>query len=211
MRGSAAFGEERLEDGGTVGGEDARGDFHLMVEARMGEDFETGADGAAFGIVGAVDEARDTGLDDGAGAHAAGLDGDVERGVDETVVAEKTRGFAQCDNFGVGGGVAIADGAVARTRQDLAFMDEHSADGDFAGCGGGTGFGERFLHELDISFHLRRENNTRGTRSGIDTGITENAENTEKKDESSCLTIGEGGNTLGPCGNSWSVCFKWIS
>ena len=30
-RGLAAFSEERLEDGGAVGGEDARGDFYMMV------------------------------------------------------------------------------------------------------------------------------------------------------------------------------------
>ncbi len=86
-RGLTAFAEERLEDGGAVGGEDAGRDFNLMVEARVGEDFEAGADGAAFGIVGAVDEARNTGLDDGACAHAAGLDGDVERGITKAVVA----------------------------------------------------------------------------------------------------------------------------
>src|SRR6266852_9624738 len=84
----AALSEERLNDGGAVGGEDTGGDFHLMIEARVGEDFEAGADGTAFGIVGAVDETRDTGLDDGARTHAAGFNGDVERGVRETVVAE---------------------------------------------------------------------------------------------------------------------------
>jgi hypothetical protein len=179
----------------------------MMVEVRVGEDFEAGADGAGFGVVSAVDEAGDAGLDDGAGAHAAGLDGDVERGVGETVVAEKTRGLAQGNDFGVGGGVAIADGAVPATGEDLAGADEYGADWDFAGFGCGARLNERFLHELDIGFHLRRENNMRGKRNGIN---TENAENTEKKDESSCLTIGEGGNTLSACGNSWSACFKWI-
>ena len=60
----AARCEERLDDGCTFGGEDARSDFHLMIKARVGEDFEARADGAAFGIVGAVDETRDTGLED---------------------------------------------------------------------------------------------------------------------------------------------------
>jgi hypothetical protein len=76
----AACCEERLDDGGTFGGEDARSDFYLMIKARVGEDFEAGADGAAFGIVGAVDETRDTGLEDCARAHTAGLDGDIESG-----------------------------------------------------------------------------------------------------------------------------------
>src|SRR5712664_3166260 len=105
MRGLTARSEERLDDGGAVGGEDAGGDFNLMVEARVGKDLEAGADGAAFGIVGTVDEARDAGLDDGARAHAAGFDGDIECGTSEAVVAKKAGGFAQGDDFGVGGGV----------------------------------------------------------------------------------------------------------
>jgi hypothetical protein len=156
----AAFGEERLEDGGAVGGEDAGRDFYLMVETRVGEDFEAGADGAAFGIVGAVNETRDSGLNDGTGAHAAGLDGDVKSGIGKAVVAEKTGGFAESDDFGVGCRVAIADGAVARAGKDITVMDEHRADGDFAGCSRGARFGKSFLHELGMISHHGRENNT---------------------------------------------------
>jgi len=132
-----------------------------MVESRVGEDFEAGADGAAFGVVGAVDEAGDAGLNDGAGAHAAGLDGDVKGGVGEAVVAEEASGLAEDDDFGVGGGVTIAGGAVAGTGEDLAVVDKDSADGDFAGCRCGAGFGQGFLHELGVGFHLARENNMR--------------------------------------------------
>src|SRR5260370_3007957 len=110
----AACSEERLNDGGALGGEDARGDCYLMVEARVGEDFEAGAHGAALGIVGAVDEARDTGLDDGARAHAARLDRDVERGVGKAIVAEKAGGFAKSDNFGVGSGGSRSVGRISR-------------------------------------------------------------------------------------------------
>jgi hypothetical protein len=159
-----AFCEERLEDAGAVGGEDARCDVHLMIETRVGEDFEAGADGAALGIVGAVDEARDTGLDDGARAHAAGLDGDVERGISETVVAEKAGGFAQSDDFGVSSGVAIADCAIASTGEDFAIMDKHGSDGDFARYGRGASLRESFLHKLEINFHAGRENNMRKER-----------------------------------------------
>jgi hypothetical protein len=156
-----------LENGGAVGGEDAGGDLHLMVKAWVGEDFEAGADGAAFGVVSAVDQARDTSLDHGAGAHTTGLDGDVESGVGEAVVAEQVGGFAENDDFGVGGGVAIADRAVAGTGEDLGVVDEDGADGDFAGLGSGARFGERFLHELDFCFHLSREDNMRQEGNGV--------------------------------------------
>lgn len=157
MGGLTPFAEERLDDGGAVGGEDVGRDFYLMVEAGVGEDFEAGADGAAFGIIGAVDKARDTGLDDGARTHAARLNGDVKRGVREAVVAKEAGGFAQRDDFGVGSGVAIANGAIASTGEDFAVVDDHGADGDFAGRGCGAGFRECFLHELGVGFHVPRE------------------------------------------------------
>jgi hypothetical protein len=173
---SAALGEERLEDGGAVGGEDAGGDLHLMVEARVRKDFETGANGATFGIVGAVDEVRDAGLDDGAGAHAARLDGDVQSGVGEAVVAEKAGGFAKNDDFGVGSGVAVADGVVARASEDLTVVDKHRSNRHFAGFGGRTSFGKRGLHELDVLLHRERENITRGRKTRINTDDEHNPE-----------------------------------
>src|SRR5260370_39309048 len=131
----AAFGEERLDHGGAIGGEDASGDFHLMVESRGGEHFKARADGAAFGIVGPVDETRDTRLDDGTRAHAAGLYCDVERGISETIVGQPAGGLAENDNFGVAGRVTIADSAVARASKDLASGGEHCARTNFAGRG----------------------------------------------------------------------------
>ena len=67
----------------------------MVVKARIGKNFEAGADGAALGVVGAVDEAGNAGLNDCASAHAAGLDSDVQRGVRKAVVAEETRGFTK--------------------------------------------------------------------------------------------------------------------
>src|SRR5712691_11062814 len=115
-----------------------------MIETRVREEFEAGADRAALGVVSAVDQARDASLDYGAGAHAAGLDGDVESGVSKAVVAEKTGGPAKDDDFRVGGGVVVADCTVVRTRENLAVVDEHGPDGDFAGCGGCLSFLQRF-------------------------------------------------------------------
>jgi hypothetical protein len=90
---STSFCEEGLEDGGAVCCEDTGSDFDLMVEAWIGKNFEARADGSAFGVVRTVYQTRDAGLNDRAGAHAAGLDGDVKGGLGETIVAEQTRGF----------------------------------------------------------------------------------------------------------------------
>ncbi len=124
-----------MEHGGGFGGEDAGGHFDFVVEARIGKDFEAGADGAALGVVGAVDEARDAGLNDRAGAHAAGLDGDVERCVREAIVAEESCGFTKHDDFSVGGGVIVTDSAIAGTRENLSVVNQDGSDGHFAGAG----------------------------------------------------------------------------
>ena len=56
FRGDSAAGcKEGLEQGTGFFGEDAWGDFDLMVELGAGEEFEGGAEGAAFWIVSAID------------------------------------------------------------------------------------------------------------------------------------------------------------
>ena len=124
-----------MEERGGFGGENAAGDFDLMIEPGIGKDFKAGADGAALGVVGAVDETRDARLNDRAGTHAAGLDGDVERRVREAIVAEESCGFTKHDDFSVGGGVIVTDSAIAGTRENLSVVNQDGPDGHFAGAG----------------------------------------------------------------------------
>ena len=77
----AASREKALEQGSGFGGEKAGYDLDAMVELGGREDFETGAEGATLGVVGGIYEAWDTGLNDGTGAHSAGLQGYVEGGI----------------------------------------------------------------------------------------------------------------------------------
>src|SRR5947208_15835343 len=130
-----------------------------MVEARIGKDFEAGADGTALWVIGPVDEARYTGLDDGAGAHAARLDGDVERSISKTIVSEKAGGFAKDNHFRVGRGIIIANCAVARSSENLAVMTAHRAGRNFARWGCGARVTQGLLHEWHVNFHGRRAHN----------------------------------------------------
>ena len=109
----AAGGEKGLQDGGAVSGEYAGNDFDPMIESGVCEDFETGTDGATFRIVGTIDEARDAGLDHGPCAHTARLQGDVKSRASHAVIAEEASGFADDDDFGVRGGITVANRAVA--------------------------------------------------------------------------------------------------
>ena len=146
-----------MQEGGSVFGEEAGSDIDLVIQLGAGEQLEAGTERAAFGVVGGVDEARNPRLDDRASAHGAGLEGNVEDGAGEAVVAEKARGLANNDNFGVGGGVIIADSAIAREGENGIVMDEHGANGDFAGVGRGAGFVESNLHKVEVVRHGRNE------------------------------------------------------
>ena len=151
-----------MQDGGAVSSEKAGNDFDLMIKSCVCEDFETGTNGATLWIVGAVDEARDASLDNGPGTHAARFQGDVESRASHAVIGEEASCFADYDDFGVRGGIAHANRAVAGAGQNFAVLDEHGPDGDFARGGRGAGFVEGHFHERDVRFHLGREDNMRG-------------------------------------------------
>ncbi len=146
-----------MQQGGRVFGEEAGSDFDLVIQLGAGEQLEAGTKGAAFGVIGGVDESRNPRLDDGTGTHGAGFEGDVEDGAGEAVVAEEARGFTEDDDFGVGGGVVIADGAITGAREDDIVVDEHGANGNLVGGGRGAGFVESKPHVIEIVRHGRNE------------------------------------------------------
>ena len=102
---------------------------------------EAGAvvDGPALGVARRPHHAGHPGVRYRARAHRAGFQGREEVGADEPVVADSPRGRAERDDFGVGGGVGVAQGAVAAFADDFAVEDDHGTDGDFACGGGGAG------------------------------------------------------------------------
>jgi hypothetical protein len=179
---SAPGREKGLEKRGTVGGQNSRYDFDLMVQAWMGKNFKAGADGAAFRVIAAINEAGHTSLNQGAGAHAAGLDGYVQSSSGEAIIAHRVGGFPQHHHFGVRRGVAVADRAITGTRDDSRFVNQDGADGNLAGCPSRTGLFDGGSHELKISVHAR-ENSTPGKPHNIGA-------------EPVCLTIPGAGNKL---------------
>ena len=61
----------------------------------------------------------------GAGAHGAGLQGDVESGVAQAPAARDAGGVAQHEHLGVGGGVVTSLALVAAGGDHLTFDHEH--------------------------------------------------------------------------------------
>ena len=115
----------------------------------------TRAEGATLGIVGAVEESGDASLNDRAGAHGAGLQSDVKSGVGKAVVAEDSRGLAQDDDFGMRGGVIVANRAIAGAGEVRIVVNEHRADGDFAGVGRSASLLQSKAHEMEIVGHSK--------------------------------------------------------
>jgi hypothetical protein len=148
----AASAEEILEQGDGFFGAHARCDLHAMVRAIVTEDFEAGANRAAFGLICAVDETGYARLDHGPGTHRAGFDCDVERGAEQAVIADAEGRVTKRENFCVSGGIAMRDGAVSSACDDFFVEDQDRTDRHFATLSGFARFREGFGHEYEIVF-----------------------------------------------------------
>lgn len=142
----AAGAKEVCEQRPALFREQAGDDFDLVVKLGVVHDAENRAAGAGFGVGGRVDEAGDARVQDGAGAHGARFERDVEGAAafrsEDAVVRERASGFAEGDDLGVGGGIAVAEDSVLASANDLVFVDDDCAYGDFAVGFGGLGFGD---------------------------------------------------------------------
>ena len=124
-----------------------------MVQSGAGEQLEAGTKSAALGVVRSVNEPRNARLDDGAGAHDARFERNVENGAGEAVVVQQARSLAKDDDLGVSGGVVVTNGAIARTREDRIVVNEHGTDGDFTSGCSGAGLIESKLQIVKIVRH----------------------------------------------------------
>jgi hypothetical protein len=139
-----SFKEEVGEKGAALFGEEAGGDFDLVIELGVVHDGEDRAAGSGFGVGGGVDEAGDACVEDRSGAHGAGFECDVEGAVFEAVVAEIEAGLAEGDDLGVSGGVVVAEDTVLTAADDFVLMDDDGAYGNLAVGFGGIGFCDGF-------------------------------------------------------------------
>jgi hypothetical protein len=141
------FGQHRS----ALFGEDAAGGVDGVVEGGDVEEADVGLDGSAFGAEGAVVDVADTGEQEGAGAHGAGFERDVEVAVFEPPVAQGGGGAAKGEYLGVGrgvgGGVAFV---VGRGDDDVVGADQQGTDGDFVASSGEAGLFDGEAHEVFV-------------------------------------------------------------
>ena len=106
----------------------------------LGEEVDDAAAGAALLLPRAEDHGGDAGVDDRAGAHGAGLEGDGEGAALQTPVAQSGTGLADGLDLGVGGGVAVLLATVAAPSDHGAVRPrDDAADLHLALFGGLTG------------------------------------------------------------------------
>ena len=95
-------------------------------------------------------------MEDGAGAHGAGLERAEERAAQQTIVVESEAGGAECDDFSVRGGIVGAEDLVVAGADDFAAGgNDDGADGDLAGGFGGAGLVEREAHVVGVGKHAK--------------------------------------------------------
>jgi len=117
-----------------------------MVEGGLGEHVEDTAGRAGLRVGGREDDGGDAGEDDRPGAHRAGLEGDVERGVGEAPAAERLGRGADRQHLGVRGRIAAQLALVAGGGQELALAQQGGADRYVAVLLGPARLGQGELH-----------------------------------------------------------------
>ena len=147
---SAAGGEKRLQQLHGLPGQNPRSNFDAMIQGRSVEHLQARANGAALGIVGAVNQPRDARLHQRARAHGAGFDGHVQRGAVEAMISGLQGGFAQGHHFGVRRGIAIGNGAIAGRRDNPVLDHDQRADRHFAAQGRGSRLIQRQMHVFGV-------------------------------------------------------------
>src|SRR5271157_1131274 len=142
----APFPEERLHQVHAARGQNSRTDLYLVVELGMVEHLQHGMHRSGLGVFRAIDQAPDSRVRDGAGAHGAGLDSHVEIAIEQTIVAEGFSSFAQGEYFGVPCRIVGCERAVESAAYESSAVHDDRPDGNFAHRQGALCLAQRFFH-----------------------------------------------------------------
>ncbi len=126
--------------------------FNFVIERGVVENMHGGMHGAGFGVLGAVYQCPDAGVNHGSGAHGAGLDGHEKIAVCQPVISDCRSGFTQSHDFCVSGGIGVSQVAVESAADDLTFMHYHGAYRYFSYIECSLTRAERLLHPQFVGF-----------------------------------------------------------
>ena len=132
--------------------QNASADFHAVVQAGMVQDLHHRMDGARFGVIRAVDQTFQPGVNHSAGAHRTRLNCNKEFAVFQPVVAQRGTGLAQGEDLGVSGGVAVGKVAVTAAAYDFSAADHDGAYRDLSRFERSLGGAQRIFHKEFVGF-----------------------------------------------------------
>lgn len=128
----APAGEPLRKQGGALVSPHTRLHLDFVVQARIDAEVVERPAGTSFRICRTEDQPPDPSGHEGAGAHRAWLQRDVDGGVGEPPGPEAFGGLAEGENLGVGGGVLLSLPPIAGGRHNLRAGDHDRPDRDLA-------------------------------------------------------------------------------
>ncbi len=138
--------KERLQHFLAATGQYPASNLQLVVQPRVIYDLHHRAHCPGFWVVGAIDQALDASVNQGAGAHGARFNCNKQVAGCQAVITEGCTGFAQSDDLGVGGGVGVRDVAVPAAAYDFSVADHDRTDGNLAHFQSPMGTTQSFFH-----------------------------------------------------------------
>ena len=104
-----------------------------MVQARVVYHVHYRVYGAGFGVVRAVNQAPNAGLQQRSRAHRARLNCSKQFAVSQAMIADRGTSFAQRVDLRVGRRIDVSDVAIKSAANDLAVVNDDRSDWNFSG------------------------------------------------------------------------------
>ena len=123
----------------------------MVIQPLDAEQVDDAAMHAGLGVAGAVDDATDARVHDGASAHRAGFKRDIEFTAGQPVVAERARRIAQRGDFGMCRRIVLADRRIETAADNLAIEHDDRPDRNFAQTLRRPRQGHRLAHEVFVT------------------------------------------------------------
>jgi hypothetical protein len=127
-------------------------DWQIVVQPDVTWNIVEGMAGTGLWVVGTIDEAFDTGVDESTGAHGARFQGDKQVGIVEVPGAGSAGGLLEGQNFGVSGGIAASLPTVAGSPNDDPVANHDGPHRDLAQALGIERFSDRRAHMVLNTF-----------------------------------------------------------
>jgi uncharacterized membrane protein len=136
--------------------QNARADLNSMIQKICVADSKATYHRACAFIRRAVNQAPYTRLYQSSCAHRARFDRRVNVDARQPVIAKRSRGVAQGNDFSVSCRIAVGTRAIPGNGDELVFADNTSADGHFAACLRFTSGGQSVPHPVLINLCFQR-------------------------------------------------------